>query len=122
MKGLVLILAIAGVLTASWVTSASAGPGSGNPRAQLRTFTCDNGITYTDAVFVGFASGSFLLADSTDVFAIKIFSEYTSLGGDLIATFNYGIAGFEGVPLLSCSYTDPQGIYNLFQGFITPRS
>jgi hypothetical protein len=101
---------------------ASADPGSSNPKTQYRTFSCDNGITYTNAVFVGFASGSFLLSDSTDVFAIKVFSEYTAPGGELIATFNYGIPGFDPSSLITCSYTDPAGIYNVFSGFITPRS
>jgi hypothetical protein len=49
---------------------ASADPGISNPKVQYRTFSCDNGVTYTNAVFVGFASGSFLLSDSTSVFAI----------------------------------------------------
>jgi hypothetical protein len=107
---------------ATTVAVASADPGSNNPKAQYRTFSCDNGITYANAVFVGFASGSFLLSDSTDVFAIKVFSEYTAPGGELIATFNYGIPGFDSSELITCSYTDPEGIYNVFSGFITPRS
>jgi hypothetical protein len=101
---------------------ASADPGISNPKVQYRTFSCDNGVTYTNAVFVGFASGSFLLSDSTSVFAIKVFTEYTSPGGDVIATFNYGLPGFDPSELLTCSYTDPAGIYNVFSGFITPSS
>jgi hypothetical protein len=106
---------------ATTVAVAPADPGSSNPKAQYRTFSCDNGVTYSNAVFVGFASGSFLLSDSTDVFAIKVFSEYTAPGGELIATFNYGIPGFDSSSLITCSYTDPEGIYNVFSGFITPR-
>ncbi len=107
---------------ATTLAVASADPGSNNPKTQYRTFSCDNGITYTNAVFVGFASGSFLLSDSTSVFAIKVFTEYASPGGEVIATFNYGIPGFDSSELITCSYTDPEGVYNVFSGFFTPHS
>jgi len=118
----ILLLLLVGVLFGFTVASASADPGGNNPQVQYRTFSCDNGITYYNAVFVGFASGSFLLSDSTNVFAVKVFTEYTSPGGEVIATFNYGIPGFDPSELITCSYTDPEGIYNVFSGFITPRS
>jgi len=97
---------------------ASADPGSNNPRVQYRTFSCDDGNTYT-ASFVGFASGSFHLVDSTRIFAIKIFTEYFPSGE--IKTFNYGVRGFDPSSLVTCSYTDPEGVRNVFSGFFTPR-
>jgi hypothetical protein len=99
--------------------AASADPGTGNPQVQYRTFSCDDGNTYT-ATFVGFASGSFLLQDSTTVFAIKVFTEYFPSGE--VKTFNYGYRGFDASTLLTCQYTDPQGVFNLFSGFFTPQS
>ncbi len=98
---------------------ASADPGSNNPQTQYRTFSCDDGNTY-NASFVGFASGSFLLADSTTVFAIKVFAEYFPSGE--VKTFNYGVPGFDPSSLVTCSYTDPEGVYNVFSGFFAPRS
>jgi hypothetical protein len=120
MKGFLLLLVLAGVLMAFTVASASADPGS-SPQVQYRTFSCDNGNTYSGG-FVGFASADFFIVDSTSTFAIKIFTEYTSPGGDAIATFNTGISGFDPSTLVTCSYTDPQGIFNVFSGFLTPRS
>jgi hypothetical protein len=117
-----LLLALAGVLCGFSVASAGADPGTGgnNPKTQYRTFSCGDGNTYSGG-FVGFASADFFIVGSTGTFAIKVFSEYTSQGGDLIATFYTGIQGYPG-PLLTCWYTDPQGIFNVFQGFFTPRS
>lgn len=101
------------------VPLASADPGANNPKVQYRTFGCDNGQTYK-AAFVGVAPGNFLLVDSTDIFAIKVFTEIFPDG--TTKTFNYGIPGFDPSSLITCSYTDPQGIENVFSGFITPRS
>ncbi len=99
--------------------AASADPGSSNPQVQYRKFECDNGNMYTGA-FIGGAQGNFLLIDSTSIFAIKVFTEYFPSGGS--ETFNYGLPGFDPSSLITCSYTDPQGVFNVFSGFITPRS
>ena len=122
MKRLLLLLVLVGVLFGFTVASADADPGTSgnNPQAQYRTFACNDGNTYSGG-FVGFASADFFIVGSTGTFAIKVFSEYTSPGGTLIATFNTGIQGYPGT-LLTCWYTDPQGIFNVFEGFFTPRS
>jgi len=119
MKGFVLLLVLAGALMAFTAASASADPGSNNPQVQYRTFSCDNGNTY-DAGFVGVAPGNFFLVDSTSMFVLKVFTEILPDG--TIKTFNYGIPGFDPSSLVTCSYTDPEGIFNIFQGFLTPRS
>jgi hypothetical protein len=98
------------------VASASADPGSNNPQVQYRTFTCDNGNTYSGG-FVGFASADFFINGTTSTFAIKVFKVFTSPP----QTFYTGIQGYPG-PLITCSYTDPQGIFNIFSGFLTPNS
>ena len=54
------------------------------------------------------------------MFAIKVFTEYFPEGGS--KTFNYGIPGFDPGTLVTCSYTDPLGVLNVFSGFFTPRS
>jgi hypothetical protein len=100
---------------------ASADPGSNNPIVQYRTFFCDNGNTYNGA-FVGVAPANFLLVGTTNMFELKVFTEYTAPGGQVIKTFNTGINGFDPSTLVTCHYTDPAGIYNVFSGFITPRS
>jgi hypothetical protein len=119
MRRLLGIGLLALVLTALIAVVASADPGGNNPQVQYRTFSCDNGQTYT-AGFVGFASGDFFLVGSTDTFAIKVFTEIFPSGET--KTFNYGINGFDSSSLITCSYTDPQGVFNVFSGFITPRS
>lgn len=119
MKRLVLPLALASFLLGSTAAAASADPGSNNPIVQYRTFSCDNGNTY-NVGFVGVASGNFFLVDSTSVFAIKVFTEIFPDG--TVKTFNYGIPGFDPSSLLTCSYTDPQGVLNIFEGFLTPSS
>ncbi len=119
MKRLVLPLVLASVLVGFTAAAASADPGSNNPIVQYRTFSCDNGNTY-NAGFVGVAPGNFFLVDSTSMFAIKVFTEIFPDG--TVKTFNYGIPGFDPGSLLTCSYTDPQGVFNIFQGFLTPRS
>ena len=95
-----------------------ADPAAANPQVQYRTFSCDNGQTY-DGAFVGVAPGNFLLVGTTSMFAIKVFTEYFPTGGS--ETFNYGSPGFDAGSLITCSYTDPTGILNVFSGFITPR-
>jgi hypothetical protein len=119
MKRLVLPLVLAGVLLAFSVASASADPGSNNANVQYRTFSCDDGNTYS-AGFVSPVSGSFFLVDSTTVFAIKVFTEIFPSGE--VKTFNYGIPGFDPSTLVTCWYTDPQGVFNVFSGWFTPRS
>jgi hypothetical protein len=120
MRRLLGIGLLALILTAvGTVPAASADPGSNNPQVQYRTFSCDNGQTYT-AGFVGFASGNFFLVDSTSTFAIKEFTEYFPSGGS--QTFNYGYPGFDSSSLVTCSYTDAEGVLNVFSGFFTPRS
>jgi hypothetical protein len=118
MKRLTLLLVLAAMLLGVTAATASADPGNNNPNAQYRTFYCDDGDSH-NAGFVG-ASASFFLTDSTSMFVLKIFTEYFPTGGS--KTFNYGIKGFDPSTLFTCWYTDPQGVYNLFQGFITPRS
>jgi hypothetical protein len=118
MKRLVLLLVLAGALMAFTVASAAADPGTSgnNPQVQYRTFACDNGQTYSGG-FVGFAAADFFINGTTQTFAIKIFTEYTSPP----KTFYTGIQGYPG-PLITCSYTDPHGIFNVFSGFLTPNS
>jgi hypothetical protein len=118
MKRLVLLLVLAGALMALTVASATADPGTSgkNPQVQYRTFTCDNGQTYSGG-FVGFASADFFINGTTSTFAIKVFTVFTSPP----QTFYTGIQGYPG-PLITCSYTDPQGIFNIFSGFLTPNS
>ena len=119
MKRFTLLVALVGALMAFTVTSASADPGSNNPKVQYRTFSCDDGILYS-AGFVGVAPGNFLLVGTTSIFVLKVFTEYLPSGE--VKTFNYGIPGFDPSALITCSYTDPAGIRNVFSGFITPRS
>src|SRR5215207_391205 len=119
MKRLLGIGLLALVLATVIAVPVAADPGSNNPQVQYRTFSCDNGQTYT-AGFVGFASGDFFLVDSTSTFAIKVFTEYFPGGGS--QTFNYGYPGFDSSSLITCSYADPQGVLNVFSGFFTPRS
>ena len=111
-----LVLVLSAIIA---VPVASADPGSNNPKVQPRDFTCDNGVTY-HAGFVSPVSGTFFLVGSTDTFAIKVFT--VDPGGANEQTFNYGIKGFDPSSLLTCSYTDPEGVFNVFSGFITPRS
>jgi hypothetical protein len=118
MRRLVLLLLLAGVFFGFSGASAGADPGSTNPQVQYRTFSCDNGNTY-NAGYIGLASGSFFIIDSTNEFAIKVFTEYFPDG--TVKTFNYGYPGFDQSTLVTCSYTDPQGVYNVFSGFFTPR-
>jgi hypothetical protein len=101
------------------VPVASADPGGNNPQVQYRTFSCDDGNTY-NAGFVSPVSGNFFLVGSTDTFAIKVFTEVFPSGET--KTFNYGIPGFDPSSLVTCSYTDPEGVLNVFSGFFTPRS
>jgi hypothetical protein len=112
---LVLLVVFFGVM----VAAATADPGGNNPQVQYRTFSCDNHVTYS-AGFVGMAPGNFFLVDSTSMFVLKVFTEIFPDG--TVKTFNYGIPGFDPSSLLTCSYTDPQGVLNIFQGFLTPRS
>ena len=118
MRRFLFLLVVAGALVAPTVASASADPGSNNPQVQYRTFSCDNGNTYSGG-FVGFASADFFIVGSTSTFAIKIFTEFLPSGPK---TFYTGISGFDPSTLVTCSYTDPQGIFNIFSGFLTPRS
>jgi hypothetical protein len=117
MKALVLLV-LAGALMAFTVASATADPGTSgkNPQVQYRTFTCDNGQIYSGG-FVGFAAADFFINGTTSTFAIKVFTVFTSPP----KTFYTGIQGYPG-PLITCSYTDPQGIFNSFSGFLTPHS
>jgi hypothetical protein len=118
MKRFVLLLVLAGALMAFAVASASADPrtSGNNPQVQYRTFTCDNDQTYSGG-FVGFAAADFFINGTTRTFAIKVFTVFTSPQ----QTFYTGIQGYPG-PLITCSYTDPQGIFNVFSGFFTPIS
>jgi hypothetical protein len=118
MKRLVLLLAVAGVSMAFTIASATADPGTSgnNPQVQYRTFTCDNGQAYSGG-FVGVAAADFFINGTIRTFAIKVFTEFTSPP----KTFYTGIQGYPG-PLITCSYTDPEGIFNIFSGFFTPNS
>jgi hypothetical protein len=118
MKRFVLSLVLVGVLSGLTVASTSADPGSNNPKVQYRTFTCSDGNTY-HAGFVGIAA-DFFLVDSTSIFALKSFTTISPSGE--VQTFNYGIKGFDPSTLLTCSYTDPSGAFNIFEGFVTPMS
>jgi hypothetical protein len=118
MKRFVLALVLAGALFGLTVASASADPGGNNPNVQYRTFSCNDGKTYTGG-FVGIAANFFLL-DSTSVFVFKDFTTISPSGE--IKTYNYGIKGFDPARLLTCTYTDPQGAFNIFHGFLTPKS
>ena len=118
MKRFVLSLVLAGVLSGMALASAGADPGPNNPNVQYRTFFCNNGKSYS-AGFVGVAA-NFFLVGSTSVFALKDFTTISPSGE--VKTYNYGISGFDPSTLLTCSYTDPQGAFNIFHGFVTPRS
>ncbi len=109
-----LALALAAMLA---VPVASADPAS-SPQVQYRTFSCSDGNTYTGG-FVSPFSGSFFLTGTTSTFAIKAFTIYYPSGP---VTYNYGYPGFDLNSLTMCSYTDPQGIYNVFWGFFTPNA
>jgi hypothetical protein len=119
MNRLVLALALVGVLLGFGAAAVSADPGSNNPKAQYRTFSCDDENTYS-AGYVGVAPGNFFLVGTTSMFVLKVFTEYLPSGE--VKTFNYGIPGFDPSELITCSYTDPAGTYNVFSGFVTPRS
>jgi hypothetical protein len=118
MKRFALLLVLAGAMTTFSVTAASADQGTSghNPKVQFRTFTCDNHQTYTGG-FVGPHAANFFISGTTSTFAIKSFTVLTSPS----QTFETGIQGYPG-PLITCWYTDPQGISNVFSGFITPNS
>jgi hypothetical protein len=118
MKRVVVVLVLVGVVFGLTVASASADPGSNNQNVQYRTFFCDNGNSY-NAGFVGVAA-NFFLVDSTSVFDLKDFTTISPSGA--VQTYNYGIRGFDPSTLITCSYTDPQGAFNIFSGFLTPRS
>jgi hypothetical protein len=118
MRRFVLLLVAASLLLLFAVASASADPGTSNPQVQYRTFSCDDGKTYSGG-FVGFASADFFVAGSTSTFAIKVFTEFLPSGPK---TFYTGISGFDPSMLVTCSYTDTEGIFNVFSGFFTPRS
>jgi hypothetical protein len=117
MKQLLLLLVLGAALMTFAVASAYADAGN-STQAQVRTFSCDNGNTYTGG-FVGIAAADFFIVGTNDTFAIKIFTEFLPSGPK---TFNTGINGFDPSTLITCSYTDPQGIFNVFSGFLTPRS
>ena len=85
----------------------------GQPRADV------SWATY-DAAFIGVAPGNFLLGNTSSVFVLKVFSLIWPSGEQ--KTYNYGLPGFTDKPLLTCSYVDPQGLLNVFSGFITPRA
>jgi hypothetical protein len=114
-------VASASLLAALAVSAApaAADPGPNNPKVEYRTFGCDNQNTYTGA-FIGIGQTSFLLVDTTNVFVIKVFTEYFPDGS--IKTINRGINGFDPSTLITCSYTDPGGVVNVFSGFIAPRT
>jgi hypothetical protein len=117
MKRFIPLLVIACALMAFTTASASADAGSSS-KVQYRTFSCDNGNTYTGG-FVGFAAADFFIVGTTETFAIKVFTEFLPSGPK---TFYTGVSGFNPSTLVTCSYTDPQGIFNVFSGFLTPRS
>jgi hypothetical protein len=117
MKRFIPLFVLACALTASTAASASADAGSSS-QVQYRTFSCNNGNTYTGG-FVGFAAADFFIVGTTETFAIKVFTEFLPSGPK---TFYTGISGFDPSTLVTCSYTDPQGIFNVFSGFLTPRS
>jgi hypothetical protein len=121
MRRLLTIGLLALVLTAVIaVPIANADPGPNNKQVQYRTIDCDNGHSY-DVGFVSPVSATFFLVGSTNTFAIKEFTvdPFGEFGEP--QTFNYGINGFDPSSLLHCSYTDPEGVFNVFSGFITPR-
>jgi len=115
-------LSVALVVVASLSVAAApaqAAPVTSSPKAQFRSFACDNGATY-DAAFIGVAPGNFLLINTSSVFVLKVFTLIWPSGKQ--KTYNYGLPGFTDKPLLTCSYVDPQGLLNVFSGFITPQA
>ncbi len=120
MKRFVLALALVCAVFAVSAASASADPGSNNPKVQYRTFQASDGNTYMGA-FVGVGPASFLLVGTTNVFAIRSFTEYTAPGGQVLFSKQYGTQGIDPGTLITGWYTDPKGVYNVFTGFITPR-
>lgn len=117
MRRRVLPLALAAALVAVNAASANADSTS-NPTAQYRTFACTDGHAYT-----GWFSGpgaSFQIVGSTAVFAIR---EITlSFPSGQVATYDYGVQGFDPSSLITCQYTDPQGVVTTFSGWLTPRA
>jgi hypothetical protein len=119
MRRFAVSLVLVGVLAALTAGSVGADPGSNNPNVQYRTFSCNNGHSY-DAGFVGNGPSTFFLVGSTSMFQMKVFTEIFPDG--TVKTFNYGIKGFDPNLLVTCSYTDPAGVFNVFSGFFTPAA
>jgi hypothetical protein len=84
--------------------SASADAGSSS-QVQYRTFSCNNGNTYTGG-FVGFAAADFFIVGTTETFAIKVFTEFLPSGPK---TFYTGISGFDPSTLVTCSTQTHRG-------------
>ena len=120
MRNKIIGVAVAGAgLVAALALSAApaaADPGPHSPQAQPRTLTCD-GNTYTGG-FVGNNQATFYIDGTTSVFAIKQLIIFDPSGTQ---TFNTGINGV-GHPLITCTYTNPQGIFHIANGFFTPAS
>ena len=113
-------IAGAGLIAALALSAApaAADPGPHSPQAQPRTFTCDDGNTYTGG-FVGNAQADFYVDGSTKTFAIKRLTIFDPSGTQI---FNTGINGFDTKPLTTCTYTNPEGVFHKIEGFFTPRS
>jgi hypothetical protein len=122
MRHKIIGVAIAGAgLVAALALSAapaSADPGTHSPQAQPRTLTCDDGNTYS-AGFVGGAQAAFYIDGTTSVFVLKQLIVFDPSGTQI---FNTGINGKGTQPLITCTYTNPEGIFHIAKGFFTSRS
>ncbi len=117
MKRPLAVAVLASVLvSAVAVPAVSADPGGTNPIVQYRTLTCSDGHAY-QAGFVG-PGADFFLVGSTSVYVLKQLTLYFPGGGSQV--FDYGIRGFDASQLVTCWYTDPQGVYTVGEGFFTP--
>jgi hypothetical protein len=120
MKHKIMGVTIAGaglVAALASATPAAADPGPHSPQANPRTLMCD-GHTYTGG-FVGNAQADFYIDGSTKTFAIK---RLTILDPSGTQIFNTGINGFDTKPLITCTYTNPDGVFHIAEGFFTPGS
>jgi len=91
---------------------------SNNPNSATRVLNCDNGQSVT-VRFADGANSNFQVTSSTGVFAVKMLILVFPSGE--IITKDTGIQGFDPSSLVTCRYTNPQGIQVTVTGFFTPR-
>ncbi len=117
MRRLISAVALATIVAGSLAGPTSADPGS-STNAQYRALPCSDGNSYR-AWFVG-PSASFHLAGSTSMYVLSSIAISDSPSDPPFFVKDYGKAGVEPDSLVTCTYTDPQGLYNVLVGFFTP--